>query len=343
MNPEAIAADNPDFAQHGVLSMEQAIRELAGDEEENNAPATAVEAPTTEGKNTEAAQTAEGASEPETVIEGEGAETDGVTAEGEQPVQQTLTPPRFWDAEDKDAFGRLSREDQERVLKYDAVATKATSEALERAANARKVSESEASKFAQTNGVMDKLLPELQSMLKSRWDNVDWDKVIQEQGAETALRLQNQMTREVEAVKQLETAKRQADQVNSTKFKAERFEKLKTIVPELADDKAGAERQLNLVRYISTNTNIPPDDIIENATAEQLAIAHKAMRFDQAEAKAKTLAAQPKPPAQPARPALRPSASTTQRSPQSARIQALQNKPRLSMEEATELLVLEST
>jgi hypothetical protein len=60
----------------------------------------------------------------------------------------------------------------------------------------RKAADGEASRIAQLNGVLDKLLPQAMETFKDRWENVDWDAVVDQRGAEEALKLKNQMETE---------------------------------------------------------------------------------------------------------------------------------------------------
>jgi len=343
MTPDAIAADS------GFLTIDQAVANLdaADNPEKKEAPAE-TDAASTEGQNTEAEPAAEDASEPETVTADDDAETEDEQEEAEEAELPPIDPPRFWDAEAKKRFGELPRDLQELVLAKETERDKATSKALEEAAVKRKAADGEASKIAQLNGVLDKLIPQATETFKGRWENVDWDKVVDQYGADQALKLRNQMETERSQIQQLQAVKEQADAATTSRFVAERFEQLRTVCPDLVDGKAGEDRQLKLVQFLTENTKIPAENIIRRASAEELSIAYDAMLYRQAkaEAKAKTVApktTQPKPAATP-KPTVKSTAAPARAaSPQLARIQALQKKPRLSVDEAVELMDLTGT
>lgn len=334
MPPDAEAADT------GILTIDQAVAQMdAADKEQEKAPAEAAAAP--EPETPEAAPTAEEASEPETATDGETAEEE--PEEAETPQLPAINPPPFWDADAKTRFGELPRDLQELVLAKEAERDKATSTAMEKSAVSRKAAEAEASRIAQLNGVLDKLLPQAEQTLKSRWEGVDWNAVIDQQGAEAALKLQNQMRDEERVVQQLQVAKNEADQVQFVKFVEAETAKLPELAPDLADPKLGNERKQALGTFL-ISTGVPPT-ALRNMTANETAIAYDAMRWRNAQADAAKQAANPKPQlkpaAQPQRPSIKGTATPTSRNPQSARLQTLTRKSSLSIDEATELLTLQ--
>jgi hypothetical protein len=342
MTPDALAADS------AFLTIDEAVANLdaAEVEREDEAPAKP-DAASPEGQNTEAEPAAEVANEPEAVIEGEDAETEEGKEEAEEAELPPVEPPRFWDAEAKKRFGELPRDLQELVLAKESERDKATSKAMEEAALKRKAADGEASKIAQLNGVLDKLIPQAAEMFKDKWENVDWDKVVDQYGADQALKLKNQMEGERKQLQQLQAAKAEADAATTSRFVAERFEQFKTVCPDLADEKDGPDRQLKLVQFL-TGQGIPQDTIVKRASAAELSIAYDAMRWRQAQAEAKAKSetpktTQPKPATQP-KPTVKSTAAPARAgSPQSARIQALQKKPSLTTDELVELMDLTGT
>lgn len=339
MPPDALAADTT------PTTIDEAVAFLdAAENKKPEAPAAAEAAPN-EQPTTEAEPAAEDASEPETATEGETAETEEGEAEGEKPELPAIEPPHFWDAKAKERFGELPRDLQELVLAKETERDKATAKALEEAALKRKAADGEASKIAQLNGVLDKLLPQAQETFQDRWANVDWNQVVDQYGADQALKLRNQMEGERTQLQQLQIAKGQADAASTERFVAERLDQLKTVCPDLVDGKEGAERQLKVVQFL-TEQGLSQDLIVKRASAAELSIAYDAMRWRQAQADAKAKAsaprtqAQTKPATQP-KPAMKPTAAPARAgSPQLARLQQLQRKPRLSIDEAVELLDL---
>lgn len=334
MSPDALAAVNP------FPSIDDVVAEMdAADKDKTEAPET--DAASTETPNTEADPAAEDADEPEAAIEGDDAETEDGEAE-EESEQPAIEPPRFWDAEGKAAFSKLPPELQKLVLAKQTESDVATSKKFEEAANIRKVAEAEASKLAGITSKLDKLIPEAEQTFATRWGTgeIDWNRVAQEQGVERAFQLKNDHDRELTAVQQLKVAKQEVDAVETQKFVAARFTELKTLVPELGDEKTGPAKQLELVNYISANYDVPASVVVKQATAKQLLMAHKAYLYDKLNADAKASVSAPKVPAKQAvqaRPSVKSTAAPARAgSPQHARLQQLSRMSSRTVDEAVE-------
>lgn len=317
MPPDALAADT------GTLTIDQAIQDITEVEtKEDVAPADAEAAPETE---LEVVPTAEDADEPETATDSDDAETDEAE-EAETPDLPPIAPPPFWDAAAKERFGDLPRDLQELVLAKEAERDTATSKKIEEAALKSKAADAEASRIAQVTGVLDKLLPQAIQTFKSRWDGVDWNKVIDEQGAEAALKFQNDMQREKDIVQQLQAAKADADQVKFAKFVEVEAARLVQLAPELADPKLGPQRKSELGKFLISSG--VPAAAIPNMTANEASIAYDAMRWRNAQAQAKAKTSNPTTPAksaaQPARPSVKPTAAPGQRNPQTMRLKSFE-------------------
>lgn len=305
----------------GHLTIAQAVSEINASEA---APPEKVEAAPAEKpeEELEAVPAAEDASEPETATEGESeAEPEQEAAEGEEPQPKPIEPPRFWDAEAKKRFSELPPDLQAIVVARESERDKATAKALETASVRGKAHEAETSKLATLAAHLDQLVPNAEKMFQNRWKNVDWNKVVDDYGAEAALKLRNDFESEQQTVQQLQAAQSEVEQAQVKQFVSDRFEKLKTVAPELADSKAGAKRQMDLHNYL-VGLGVPSKTIIERASAEELAIGYKAMLWDNAQKKAQTLAAAPKP-AVPSRTAVRPTASVQHGAPQLAALKSL--------------------
>lgn len=331
----------------GEYSIEEAVAALdAADNETVEAPATVEQPPKKEEQDTEAEPAASDASEPETATADETAEMAEGTEEGEQPELSAIEPPRFWDAEAKKRFGELPRDLQELVLSKETERDRATAKSIEEAALKRKAADGEASRIAQLNGVLDKLLPQAVETFKSRWQGVDWNAVVDQYGADQALKLRNDFEREQGVVQQLQAAKNEAEQVEYVKFVEAENAKLPELVPDLVDPKLGSGRKAELGKFL-IDSGIPAENL-KHITAVQTSIAYDAMRWRQAQAKARDLAAAPqvqvtKPVATP-KPTVKPTARPGNGgSPQSARLQALNSKRVLSLDEAVERLNLMET
>lgn len=280
----------------------------------------------TEHENTEAVPTADDAGEPERAIEGETVDDEGDTEAG-PAVQTPLTPPQFWDDEDKSAFVTLTRAEQERLLKYSKVSDKATAARIEAASIAQKAATAEASKFSQYVTGLDKLASQVQEAFKSKWpDDIDWNRVVDERGAPEAFKLKNQYDEDKKLSEKLQTAKAEAEQVELQRFRNERSSQFKEVVPDLADPKLGPTRQLELVRYLAEHAGVHPDVIVNRASAKELSIGYKAMLWDKAQSTAASLAKQPKPAAEPSKTSVRASAPVSRGSQETARTKSLEGR-----------------
>lgn len=327
-------ATDASAAESGFLTVDQAVTQLNEPEKEQDAAPAVVETPPAE--EIEAAPTAEGADEPAAVIEGE--ETEQV--EQEEKTLPAIEPPKFWDAEAKKRFSELPRDVQEIVSKNEQLGVTATAKSLEGAATARKAAEAEASKLAAYTGELDKLIPQAKSTFQSRWGNgeIDWAKVAEQHGVEHAFTLKNQYEQESKTLQQLETAKDVVEQQQFAKFVEAEAAKLPELVPDLVDPKEGPKRREALTKFL-IDTGIPKDRI-PYVTATEASVAYDAMRWREAQAQAKAKIASPvtpKPAAVTARPTVKPTAVPSNRNPQSARIQTLNRKPSLTIDEAVEL------
>jgi len=153
------------------------------------------------------------------------------------------------------------------------------------------------------------------------------------------MKLRTQMEAEQQQVQQLMAAKQQADDYQYNKFVEAEQAKLPEYAPDLADPKEGANRRIELANWL-VKTGVNPQ-VLKNLSALETSLAYDAMRWRNAQAKAKTLASQPKQPAaQPVRQSVKPTATQGPRNPQSARLQELNRKKSLTTDEAVELLNL---
>src|SRR6185503_16621304 len=305
----------------GALSIDQAVAALDRKDKPQDAPQEA--APATPKENTdntdspEAAPTADDTPAADTPSESEDA-TKEAPAEGEEPNQPAIDPPRFWDAEAKKRFGELPRDVQEIILKNEQTRDAATSKSINEAALKRKEAEAIEQRLGQYTQALDRLIPQATQTFKNRWEGVDWPATVDQLGPEQAQKLRYQMEQEQQQMQQLMAAKQQADDYQYNKFVEAEQAKLPEYAPDLADPKEGANRRIELGNWL-VKTGVNPQ-VLKNLSALETSLAYDAMRWRNAQAKAKTLASQPKQPAaQPMRQSVKPTATQGPRNPQSAR------------------------
>jgi ElaB/YqjD/DUF883 family membrane-anchored ribosome-binding protein len=317
------------------LSIDQAVATMAPEQERKEpAAAQAAETAAAEPTQTEpaeqiqAATTAEDGSEAAQPGDAETAETE------DEPEGLKLEPPRWWSKDKKDRFKELPPELQAVVFEQEETRERVTAKAKQEAADARKAADAEIGRARAKVATLDTLVPRAEQMFQNRWANVDWATLATQVEPGEYNRLRVQYEQEAVTVQALAGQQRQAAAERFTQFVQAEAEKLKTVVPDLVDEKLGLERKANLGKFLMS-VGFPADRIAA-MSAEEAGLAYDAMRWRDAQSKAATLARQPKQPV-PQRPAVKPS-STGARSPQSGRLATLSQKRSLSTDEAVELL-----
>lgn len=324
-------------ADSGAISIDQAVQLMELPKKEPEAPVEAAPAKV-EGTDSPAEPTADDASGAETQTEGEAETEQTAEAEGEQPEQPAIEPPKFWDAEAKKRFGEVPRDMQEIILAAENQRNAATSRSMQEAAERRKALEAETAKFTQLTSGLDPLVNQVRTSYKSRWEGVDWDKVIDTYGADQALKLKNQMESEGRQLQQLEAANAQANQIKTQRFVAEETAKLPVHAPELADPKLGQERKRALGDFLIGLG--APQSRISEMSALEVGLAYDAMKWRNGQTTAKKLVETPKPAAPAKKAPVKPGATAAPGSSQQARINTLSAKRELSIDEAVELATL---
>ena len=339
----------------GFLTVEQATNQLTAAQEKEQAPAAPQEAaPAKSETETTAETTAEDTSGAETQTEGEKAETE--ETETQEVTQPSIEPPKFWDKDSKDRFKALDPEVQKIIVAKEDERTKAVARQMQEAAESKKKFEDTSSKYAATVATLDKIIPQakdslsiLQDQFTQKWGNVDWNATVDQYGADATLKLRNQMETErayLQAqygrIQQLETAKAEADNEAHNKFVAEEAAKLSELAPELTDPKLGPERKAALGKFLVEQGADPK--ALAKIPAWQAAIAYDAMKWRNGQAKADALIKTPQPvQTQARRTPAKPTASASAGTTQQARIDVLNRKQELSIDEAVELANLKGS
>lgn len=325
--------ETPATADSGALSIDQAADLMNAQEEETNQPVETPEAAPAETPDTEAVPAAEGGAEAE---KPDGAET-AETGEAETPID----PPQFWNADAKARFRDLPRDLQEVVLSQEASRNAFTSKAAQEATETRKAAEAEKTRFGQLAEQLTTLVPMAEKTFADRWANVDWVALTDQVGAEQAQKLKFQHDAEREQLASLKQAQAQTDKATFDEFVKREAAILPTLCPDLTDAKEGPARRQALGQYL-VEAGIAPQ-ALSGISAREMSIAWKAKQWDDAQAKIKAAAAKPKPAAVQTTPktaASKPSTAVPAGNPTTMRIQTLERKRSLSIDEATELMNL---
>lgn len=310
--PDAPAADAP-------LSIDSAVELLLPKDEE--APAEA--APEPEAEDPPASPEADPSDAAETPSEEEQPEVEAAPA---------VEAPHFWAAEDKALFAQLSPELQTKVLSYEKNRDTATAKVIQEASEARNRLTQEASRVAQLNERLDKLIPEAEAAFASKWpENPDWVATLNQcvdaygldEGQKQFLLLKEQHSAELQQIAAARAAKQDAERQARQTFAAQEIERLKSLEPELVDPKQGPARVQALTSFL-TEIGLRPEQIAD-AGALELSLAYDAMRYRQGKQAAKAALAPAKPQPVAAKPAVRPAAGQTQSSSQRS-AQQIQNR-----------------
>jgi hypothetical protein len=319
----------------GPLSVDQAIANLAGPPPEVEAPEAEPETEALDETESEDATTSD-----EPVSEDDSPGDEGDEAEDETEAVAPVDAPAWWKADAKAKFAELPSELQAVVLEQETVRERVVSEAKAQAAETVKAAQKEMEGVQALADHLNDFLPQAIETFKSRWGEApDWAEVVRVSGAEEAFILKAQWEQEQAQIVQLKQATAQAEVQARHVFLQNEFKTLAEIAPDLTDPTTGAEKRTAITLYLDTNGI--DREAINNISAREMLIAHKAMLWDQAQATSKQLATKPqaKPP-QPAKTPVRPGAavapSSPQRTAQSHRKRFAQTR---SVEDAIALLV----
>lgn len=317
--------------ENSFMSVDELVSDLTAPppkERTQNAPEP-VERQAEQNSDVEETPDTEAEGEPEKVTaEAEEAETtegeESETEEGDEPELPAIEPPKFWAAEDREAFAKLTREDQERVLKYEGQRNAATAKSLEDSAKQRNALTEELGRVSKYRAALDDFLPKAAQAFQGKWGdgNIDWDAVTDQYGAEQAFKLKNQFEQDTRQMQQLGVAKQEADRIELEQFVKTESEKLPEVAPDLVDPKLGNERKVKLGNFLVSRGF--PVDRISAMSAEEASIAYDAMRWRQAQADAAKNLNKPKapPPAQLRKPVLKPGAAAGSQASTSSRARA---------------------
>lgn len=230
---------------------------------------------------------AEDASEPSEAIAGDEAD-DAEPAAEELPA---IDAPHSWDAEAKAKFAELPREAQEIIAARETERDKAISKAQQESAEERKKISAELAKLGTLTNTLDAHIPRWEQAFQDRWTGVDWTRVIDEVGAEQALKLKMQYETERDQLQRMHFVQQATRNAQHIEFVKGEFGKLAKLAPDLADEKKGAQLRPKVVQFLIENGAVseqfgPVADQIRWLSAPQAAIAYDAMRYREAKATA---------------------------------------------------------
>jgi hypothetical protein len=301
----------------GPLTVDAAIASLLPQPVEQEAPETEAPEAATEPEPTEPEGETSAPEEAEDGAEtpAEGEEAEAVEPEAVAPAE----PPRYWSKDAKDAFAKLPPELQAVVLEQEGPREEATAKAKAEAQRQIEAAQEELKGVRTLAEQLNTFLPEAIQTFQSRWGakEPDWSQVADQYGADEAFKLKTRFETEQKQLATIAQANQAAQAEAHKAFIQTEWKTLAQIAPELAPDesdpKQGAETRQKVTSYL-IERGIPKEAIAQ-ISAVEMALAHDAMRWRDAQAALKA-APKPKPAASVARTPVRPAAAQVQPSSQ---------------------------
>lgn len=267
---------------------------------------------------------------------------EGGEEESDEP-EVVIEAPQFWDADGKEVFAKLEEtlkaapkelrpivaDLAEQVNKNEKQRNITLSRKLEETATVRKMAEQAVEK-------LDGYISETEKEI-AYYEAQDW--VALAQTTEPTLYAQHQAR--FQALKdgqaKAKAAKTETERAEFQQFAQQRHAELKERAPQFLDPKTGPELDKKVTSYLVSTGYTP--DMLMGASANDLIVAHKAMLWDEAQAKAKT-ATKPKPVAgKSKRRGLKPSAAKAPASSKQALRKKINSGSGLSTDDAVSALL----
>jgi hypothetical protein len=269
-----------------ALSIDQAVDLMNRGAEEPVKPEEPAEVASEDSTRTNAADDSPVSKElAEEPVEDSGDTPEDNATNEDAGAEAPRTPPSHWNAEERASFAKAPPELQDAILaqegKREAVLKRHKDDALE----ARRAAEAERGEVEKRVAFLDHILPAAAQTFQTRWAGIDWSRLPDEVGADQAFKLKAQFDGEREQMGRLLAERERAQTEQHRHFVATETEKLKTEAPDLADPKEGRARAAALGSFL-TGEGFPATRI-SLMSAKEAAIAYDAMRWRQAQAKAK--------------------------------------------------------
>lgn len=208
--------------------------------------------------------------------------------EGEETIPEAeadpIDAPNWWDAEAKGKFNELPPELQEIVKAQEDKREAITQRFKQQATEAQRQFEAQAKELASLAERAESVFEKAQAAFQSRWDGMTpevWQELYATDPA-TATQLKFEYDLEQDQLRQVEQTRQAASKQAQEQHYAEQRAKLQEIAPDLSSN---PERLQSLGRYIVDN-GIPPEAIAQ-ATAEELNLVYKAMKYDEMQSRAR--------------------------------------------------------
>jgi hypothetical protein len=275
-------------AENGALSLDSAVELLRTPEPEQAEQEEAKEADAVE-QPQEADPTPETEAEGEAVEAAPEAEVDAVDEEPEIPA---VDPPAFYTKAEKEAFAALPPEQQQTIARLARDGEKHVAKIQQDIATERKA-------LADAKAAIEQERAQYQEALLSNFPQPPDPSLIETNPVEylkqdAAYKHAVQNYQMAEYLRQKQAEQQQAEERAQEAERVEReAEKLKELIPEIADPVNGEKVAQELISYAKGNGF--GEDVLSQADAIELHILHKAMKWDAAQKAAKAAKAKPVP------------------------------------------------
>ena len=218
---------------------------------------------------------------------------------GPEQAEAPVEAPSGWDEQAKTRFAELPADIQALIVSRESEHKKAVSSARADVEQAKaNIDQRVSAEIGTLKALLDRLVPDAAKTFRSRWADIDWTTLPEKVGTDEAFKLKAQFEKERDQMRELEAAQKTADDKAYTDFVRSESGKLKQVAPDLVDAEKGQGRREALGKFLVSNGYSA--DQIRFMTAHDASIAYDAMRWRDAEAKARSLAK--------AKPAAKPSA-----------------------------------
>ena len=187
-----------------------------------------------------------------------------------------LEPPRWWSKTNKELFKQLTPELQAVVHEQEETREKVVARVKQESADAKKQADDRAAKLDHQIGIIVPLVTKAQDVFKGRWEGVDWAAVAQQVDPQEYNRLKAEYEKEQQTLTHLETAATVLEQQQLAEFQAGERDKLKTVAPDLVDEKLGPQRRRAISQFLLELKF--PADRVNRMSAEELPFHEKILR-----------------------------------------------------------------
>lgn len=213
--------------------------------------------------------------------------------EEEEPDDPAIAPPASMSAEDKAAFEKLPREQQQWIVTREKQRDAEFTRKSQEVADSRKKAQSELQQAAQERNWYKEGLRVLGEQLKAAAQPISQEKLEQLRETDPAKWAQaNEINRQArerqgaiqQELQRLDHGERQKMLQERQQYLQENARKLPDLIPEWADQTKAAAEKRELADYLVNSAGFSRQEVNEAADARLVAMARKAMRYDQLQA-----------------------------------------------------------